>query len=84
MKNLSKLILFVCFGILFAACNNDNLDTTDPNGNGGSDFGSNGPKVTKTFSFSIPEMASAGLDISRAELEEDADEAISLDRKSVV
>ena len=77
MKNLSKLILFVCFGILFAACNNDNLDTTDPNGNGGSDFGSNGPKVTKTFSFSIPEMASAGLDISRAELEEDADEAIS-------
>ncbi len=76
MKNLSKLILFVCFGILFAACNNDNLDTTDPNGNGEGSV-SNGPKVTKTFSFSIPEMASAGLDISRAELEEDADEAIS-------
>ena len=81
MKNLSKLILFVCFGILFAACNNDNLDTTDPNG--GSDFGSNGPKVTKTFSFSIPEMASAGLDISRAELEEDADEAISFNATPV-
>ncbi|MDE6827430.1 MAG: DUF4906 domain-containing protein [Alistipes sp.] len=83
MKNLSKLILFVCFGILFAACNNDNLDTTDPNGNGGSDSGSNGPKVTKTFSFSIPEMASAGLDISRAELEEDADEAISFNATPV-
>ena len=83
MKNLSKLILFVCFGILFAACNNDNLDTTDPNGNGGSDCGSNGPKVTKTFSFSIPEMASAGLDISRAELEEDADEAISFNATPV-
>ena len=77
MKNLFKLILLVSAGAFFAACNNDNLETTEPVEPGAGEVYT-GPVAVKTLGFTLPEMTEGSVALTKADLEEDADAALSL------